>query len=85
MEPLIRDLLVRRRERTVTVTAPIGRDGVEAGEFPGDLDIEAMARGLTALLDGLVLSAWRKGLVSTAGDGATCACLPGSRRSARCR
>ena len=54
-KPLIRDLLVRRRERMVTVGALIGRDGVEAGELPRDFDVEAMARGFSALLDGLVL------------------------------
>jgi AcrR family transcriptional regulator len=60
-KPLIRDLLVRRRERTVTVAALIGRDAIEAGELPPDFDIEAMARGFTALLDGLVLQRVEEG------------------------
>jgi len=60
-KPLIRDLLVRRRERTVTVAALIGREAVEAGELPANLDVEAMARGFTALLDGLVLQRVEEG------------------------
>jgi len=59
--PLVRDLLVRRRERTVTVASLIGRAGVESGELPADLDVEAMARGFTALLDGLVLQRVEEG------------------------
>jgi hypothetical protein len=60
-KPLIRDLLVWRRERTVTVAALIGREAVDAGELPPDFDIEAMARGFTALLDGLVLQRVEEG------------------------
>ena len=60
-KPLVRDLLVRRRERTVTVASLIGRAGVETGELPADLDVEAMARGFTALLDGLVLQRVEEG------------------------
>jgi AcrR family transcriptional regulator len=60
-KPLIRDLLVRRRERTVTVAALIGREAVDAGELPPDFDVEAMARGFTALLDGLVLQRVEEG------------------------
>ena len=60
-KPLVRDLLVRRRERTVMVASLIGRAGVEAGELPADLDVEAMARGFTALLDGLVLQRVEEG------------------------
>ena len=38
-----------------------GRDAIEAGELPGDFDVEAMARGFTALLDGLVLQRVEEG------------------------
>jgi len=58
---LIRDLLVRRRERMVMVAALIGRAGIDAGELPGDFDRDAMARGFTALLDGLVLQRVEEG------------------------
>jgi hypothetical protein len=60
-KPLVRDLLVRRGERTVTVASLIGRAGVETGELAADLDVEAMARGLTALLDGLILQRVEEG------------------------
>ena len=54
-KPLIRDLLLRRRERMVTVATIIGREAVDAGELAPGFDVDAMARGFTALLDGLVL------------------------------
>jgi AcrR family transcriptional regulator len=60
-KPLIRDLLVRRRERMVMVSALIGRGAVEAGELPPDFDLDAMGRGFTALLDGLVLQRVEEG------------------------
>jgi AcrR family transcriptional regulator len=60
-KPLVRDLLVRRRERTVTVAALIGREAVDTGELPPDFDVESMARGFTALLDGLVLQRVEEG------------------------
>jgi AcrR family transcriptional regulator len=59
--PLIRDLLVRRRERMVMVAALIGRGAIETGELPPDLDVAAMGRGFTALLDGLVLQRVEEG------------------------
>ena len=60
-KPLIRDLLFRRRERTVTVSVLIGREAVNAGELPPDFDVDAMARGFTALLDGLALQRVEEG------------------------
>ncbi len=60
-KPLIRDLLVRRRERMVTVASIIGRDAVDADELPHDFDVDALARGFTALLDGLVLQRVEEG------------------------
>jgi AcrR family transcriptional regulator len=59
--PLIRDLLVRRRERMVMVATLIGRGAVETGELPADFDVDAMGRGFTALLDGLVLQRVEEG------------------------
>ena len=56
---LIRDLVARRRERIVTVAEVVIREGVTSGELAPDLDVNAMARALGALLDGVVLeSIW---------------------------
>jgi len=60
-KPLIRDLLVRRRERMAMLGVLIGREGVATGELPGDFDVDAMARGFSALLDGLVLQRVEEG------------------------
>lgn len=60
-KPLIRDLLVRRRERMVMVAALIGRGAIDSGELPRDFDLDAMSRGFTALLDGLVLQRVEEG------------------------
>ena len=85
-KPLIRDLLVRRRERTVTVAALIGREGVETGELPGRL----RHRGDGARLHRPARrprppARGGRRLVSAVGDGATGARLPRSRRSASVR
>ena len=56
---LIRDLVARRRERIVTVATVVIREGVANGELAPDLDVDAMAQALGALLDGVVLeSVW---------------------------
>ena len=58
-KPLIRDLVARRRERIVTVATVVIREGVANGELAPDLDVDAMAQALGALLDGVVLeSVW---------------------------
>ena len=54
-KPLIRDLVVRRRERIVTVATIVLQQGVSGGELAADLDVDATARALGALLDGVVL------------------------------
>ncbi len=54
-KPLIRDLIARRRERTLTVASMILQEGVAAGELAPDLDVPAAARAITAMLDGIVL------------------------------
>ncbi len=54
-KPLIRDLVLRRRERIVTVATIVLQQGVSGGELAADLDVDATARALTALLDGVVL------------------------------
>lgn len=54
-KPLIRDLVVRRRERIVTVATIVLQQGVSGAELAADLDVDATARALGALLDGVVL------------------------------
>ena len=54
-KPLIRHLVAKRRERIVTVATVVLQDGVADGELPSDLDVDATARTLGALLDGVVL------------------------------
>ncbi|MGC8635099.1 MAG: TetR/AcrR family transcriptional regulator [Candidatus Limnocylindrales bacterium] len=55
-EPAIRDLLLRRRERLVTVTTMLLAEAVRAGEARADLDVDAVAVALSALLDGISLA-----------------------------
>jgi AcrR family transcriptional regulator len=53
--PLIRDLLARRHERGITMTSLMLRDCVERGDLPSDIDVDAVARTIGALTDGMVL------------------------------
>ena len=54
-EPGVREMLVRRRERLVGAAQLLLREGIARGDLPAWLDVEAVARGFTALLDGLLL------------------------------
>jgi AcrR family transcriptional regulator len=54
-KPMIRDLVARRRERIVTVATLILHEGVTSGEVAPGFDVDAAARALAALLDGVVL------------------------------
>jgi AcrR family transcriptional regulator len=54
-DPVVREMLVRRRERIVTVGSMLLREGIASGELSPDLDVESLASGVTALLDGLLL------------------------------
>jgi AcrR family transcriptional regulator len=54
-KPLIRDVVARRRERIVSVATIVLQEGIDDGALPTDLDVDAMARALGALLDGVVL------------------------------
>lgn len=54
-KPLIRDLVARRRERIVMVASVILQEGAAGGELPPGFDVDAAARALAALLDGIVL------------------------------
>lgn len=53
--PLIRDLMARRFERTSMFCSVVLREGIDSGELPVDLDVDALARGFAAMLDGLVV------------------------------
>ena len=53
--PLIRDLLARRFERGVTMTSVMLRECVERGDLPARIEIDAFARTMGALTDGMVL------------------------------
>jgi AcrR family transcriptional regulator len=53
--PLIRDLMARRWERGVTMTSIMLRECVEHGDLPADIGVDALARTISALTDGMVL------------------------------
>lgn len=67
-KPLIRDMVAQRRERIATVATVMLQEGVAAGEFPSDLDVETTARALGALLDGVVLECISSGVPPTRAD-----------------
>jgi TetR/AcrR family transcriptional regulator, transcriptional repressor for nem operon len=54
-EPGVREMLVRRRERLVGAAQLLIQEGISRGELPSSLDVDAIARGFMALLDGLLL------------------------------
>jgi AcrR family transcriptional regulator len=53
--PLVRDLMAVRLERGITMTLIMLRECVEHGELPADIDVDALARTIGALTDGMVL------------------------------
>ena len=55
VEPGVREMLVRRRERLVGAATLLLREGMARGDLPTWLDADAVARAFTALLDGLIL------------------------------
>lgn len=57
----IRQMLVRRRERLVGVGSLLLQEAVARGELSADLEIDPLARGFGALLDGLVLQRLEEG------------------------
>lgn len=60
-DPAIREMLRRRRREIVTACALLLQEGVVRGELPGWLDVESVAHGVAALLDGVVLEATEDG------------------------
>jgi TetR/AcrR family transcriptional regulator, transcriptional repressor of aconitase len=53
--PVVREFMALRYERGLTVIAIMLRDCVGRGELAADLDVDALARTLGALLDGMVI------------------------------
>jgi len=64
-KPLIRDLVARRRERIVTVATVILQEGAAGGEVAPGYDVNAAARALAAMLDGVVLERIESGASPT--------------------
>ncbi len=62
----VRETLIRRREKIGAIGQILIREGIARGELPAWLDVEALALGYSALLDGLVLQriedgeSWRR-------------------------
>lgn len=54
-EPGVREMLAARRERLVGAGQLLLYQGMASGELPAGLDVDAVTRGLLALLDGLLL------------------------------
>jgi AcrR family transcriptional regulator len=54
-EPGVREMLARRRERLVGAGQLLLREGIVRGEIPAWVDVDGLARGFIALLDGLLL------------------------------
>ncbi|MFL5684101.1 MAG: TetR/AcrR family transcriptional regulator [Chloroflexota bacterium] len=54
-EPGVREMLAARRERLAGAGQLLLRQGVINGELPASLDVDAVTRGILALLDGLML------------------------------
>jgi AcrR family transcriptional regulator len=54
-EPGVREMLAARRERLVGAGQLLLYQGMASGELPAYLDVDAVTRGLLALLDGLLL------------------------------
>lgn len=54
-EPGVREMLARRRERLVGAGQLLLSEGIVRGEIPAWVDVDGLARGFMALLDGLLL------------------------------
>jgi len=54
-EPGVREMLVRRRERLVGAAQLLLREAIARDELPSWVDVDGLARGFMALLEGLLL------------------------------
>lgn len=59
--PAIREMLLRRRREIHGITVGLLQEGIARGEFPTWLDIDRVASGLGALLDGVILQSIEEG------------------------
>ena len=59
--PAIREMLLRRRREIHGVTVGLLQEGIARGEFPAWLDIDHVAAGLGALIDGVILQSIEEG------------------------
>jgi AcrR family transcriptional regulator len=55
-EPAVREMLVRRRAQLVMAATMLAEEGIVRGELPRWLDVRALARASTVLLDGFLLT-----------------------------
>jgi AcrR family transcriptional regulator len=60
-DPAIREMLRRRRSDIVTPCLMLLQEGVVRGELPAWLDVASLARGLSALLDGIIIEVAEEG------------------------
>lgn len=60
-EPGLRDMLVRRRERLVTVATVLLREAIVRGEIRRGVDVDSLAHGFIAMMDGFMLQAVEEG------------------------
>ena len=67
-EPGVREMLAARRERLVGAGQMLLYQGIASGELPAGLDVDAVTRGLLALLDGLLLQRIEAGDAYRQGD-----------------
>jgi AcrR family transcriptional regulator len=67
-EPGVREMLAARRERLVGAGQLLLHEGIASGELPAWLDVDAVSRGLLALLDGLLLQRIEAGEAYRPGD-----------------
>lgn len=61
VEPGVRDMLVRRRERLVGAATLLLQEGIGRGDIPAWLDVDDAARAFTGLMDGLLLQRIEEG------------------------
>ena len=60
-DPAIREMVRRRRRDVVTSTALLLQEGVVRGELPAWLDVDSVAHGFAAMLDGITIEAIEDG------------------------
>jgi AcrR family transcriptional regulator len=67
-EPGVREMLSARRERLVGAGQVLLHQGIASGELPAWLDVDAVTRGVLAMLDGLLLQRIEAGDAYRPGD-----------------